>query len=107
MKKSIKLIIILVVLFIFFNIQVNGATNYQYNVYFDYTCVYIVNDSQKTISSGNNVDNVELPNSKGKIGSISIILEGNKDSSTQVLKNNSYLNSDEINIIVTNHYENY
>ncbi len=105
MNKSIKLVITVVLLFLFLNIKVNGATNYQYNVYFDYTCVYIVNDSQKTISSGKNVSEVEIPNSKGKTGSISIILKGNKNSSTQVLKNNGYLNSDEINIIVTNHYE--
>lgn len=112
MKKSKKYIIIIFLLLFFLifqakKINVNAQTNYQYNALFDYTCTYIVNTDSTLISSAQNVKEANVYDSHGNEVTLSIIIKTNKQMDNNVINNNSYINSSEIEIQIITNYEDY
>lgn len=106
MKKKVFFCLIIISLLCYVNkIKIFAADDYIYNVCFDYTCYYVYNTSEKVISSGKNVEEITIVNSKGSPGTLSISLIGNKNCKKTVLSNNDYLNSTEISIDVNTAYQ--
>lgn len=106
MKKKIFCCLVLIsLLFYTSKVKLFAADDYLYNVCFDYTCYYVNNTSEKVISSGKNVEEITIVDSKGSPGELSINLIGNKNCKKTVLSNNDYLNSTDISISVNTTYE--
>ncbi len=109
MKKMIKFIILLLPIILITikpqNIYAN-ANNY-YAVQFDYECYYSNIIKEKLISSGSNVEIISIPIAEDIYDYFYIDLYGNKDSGFTSLQNYSYINSTEIEIIVSDIYESY
>lgn len=106
MKKKILFCLITIGLLFFVNkAKLFAADSYVYNVCFDYTCYYVNNTNEKIISSGKNVEEITIVDSKGSPGQLSISLIGNKNCKKTSLSNNDYLNSTDISIDVSTTYE--
>lgn len=108
MKKKvlINLLTIISIIFLLNEVELKAIDQYTYKVTFDYTCYYVYNTSEKIISSATDVSNITVPDSKGTPGQLLINLTGNEKTTKELLKNNDFINSTNINITISTIYSN-